>query len=193
MDRRPVQYQYQVAPRQPYFHGTDGSSALAGSPQRQQQPRPRPPQAPQYYPPQQLMHTQSATTTTYRRHHGVYARRWVVLLVAIVAVVFMIVSLADINIQKSTLAREIDRQRVDLANIQARDKDLDAALEEGVDEVQLRSVAVNRMGMQVPNQNQIYRVPVPYVIVEEAATDIGADTSKAGASLFNLFLSLFQN
>lgn len=171
-------------PAKAYSFGAEGNAALAGRPipGYQQQQRRQPPQQP----PRQNSAPQRRPA--YRRRHLVLPR-WVCVICLTVMLVTMFASYSEGNGTKSTLRRDIAQQESELIAAQARIAALDEELRINDDEVRMRAMAVNRLGMQVVTQAQVHKIPVPYVMENEPPVEKQQDS---GINLIDLFLSIFQ-
>lgn len=172
--------EYEVAQRRAnpyaraYSFGTDGNAAVAGSPISSY----RPMQA-------QAQHVRS------RRRRGIILPRWVYLAVLAVLLVVMLGGYSQMSGRKAALQRELAIQNQELAAAAAHNAQLDIQLEETDDEVRLRAIALNRLGMKEPTQEQVVRVPVPYVITGEEDVLLQAEKSDSGGGFLRAILSFF--
>lgn len=153
-----------------YSFGTDGSAALAGSPLSSHRP----------------------TANAGRRkaaRRGLILPRWVILLILLAGVLFMLSMISDESNESRAIRQEIAYQQNQLAAAQVRDQELEAQMETIDDEVRIRSVAMNRLGMEMPTQEQIYRIPVPQVVTETAQ---GSADAEQGTDFFSTIKSMFS-
>lgn len=154
-----------------YSFGTDGSAALAGSPIASHRPIASPPK-------------RSIAA------QGIRMPRWVVLAVLAGLVLWMGLAIGDTLSQQAEVAREIDRQHLALARAQQTVVELDEKLVIASDETRIRTLAVNRLQMQMPTAEQIYYIPAPQVASQPI--DVTPQQAKAdGPGFFRLMLSMF--
>lgn len=154
-----------------YSFGTDGNAALAGSPISSYRP----------------MQSQSQRRRS-RRRRGIVLPRWVYVTCLVALIFSMIISYTEMAGRRGTITKDISIQMQELEMANQRIVQLDMQLAEVDDEVRMRAIALNRLGMKEPTQEQVRRVPVPYVI--EETQELVQDES-TGGGFFRVFLSLF--
>lgn len=151
-----------------YFYGTDGSAALAGSPISNARPavvmpRRKPKQA-----------------------KGLHMPIWVVLLV--VAGIVFVLSFVLLNMRSETAstAKDISTLRIELAKEQEIIDSLELKINQASDPERIHSIAVNRLGMRLPTDDQITVLSMPTVLAD---TDTKWEPLES-IGLFKILLSL---
>ncbi|HIQ62797.1 MAG: hypothetical protein UFE80_00595 [Christensenellales bacterium] len=153
-----------------YSFGTDGSAALAGSPATS----PRPLERPRYQ----------------RRHAaGLRLPLWVVLLSTAGLVFAMAFGLLHLRAEAASLSKQIDASKVEVARTQELIDTLEVRIAEAGDATRIQSIALNRLGMQMPDASQVITVYLPSD--EAPVSDITVQkTPQENRSLFSLLLGL---
>lgn len=135
-----------------YSFGTDGSAALAGNPIYHQEEGP-----PQY---RRGAHKNGRTVS-----------HWLFYGAFLAVIVFLGILLLNAYGQRKAYTSELARMRNEIDVISQQTALLKTELEEAYDETRIRSLAVNRLGMQMPSQEQIVIVPAasPVTMVAESS------------------------
>lgn len=126
-----------------YSFGTDGSAALAGNPI--------------------ASHRRMVTMTPQERHRGVNMPRWAMLLLVALLAVLLIAIWSNVQADIAFLDGELARQRTTISAAMASIEQVEGKLATAQDEAWIRSIAMNRLGMHVPTDEQIYTIPTPQV------------------------------
>ena len=142
-----------------YSFGTDGSAALAGSPATSPRPLERP------------------------------LPLWVVLLSTAGLVFAMAFGLLHLRAEAASLSKQIDASKVEVARTQELIDTLEVRIAEAGDATRIQSIALNRLGMQMPDASQVITVYLPSD--EAPVSDITVQkTPQENRSLFSLLLGL---
>lgn len=128
-----------------YSNGTDGSAALAGSPIAGRRPRPM------------------ARPQRRRLSSRIVFPRWVYLIFCAFLLWVMFTAYGNLGERGRQLDRDLERQRYELAIIQAEIGSLQEQLEKATNETRIHSIAVNRLGMQRASDEAVYTIPEPVV------------------------------
>lgn len=148
-----------------YSFGTDGSAALAGSPISSQRPMSRVPGRNQ-------------------RQEGVPVPLWLVLVAVVALAAALLVMMGNRNEDRALIRRQIDEQRYYLQQAQQAIESLDAQLVLAADDQRIRSLSLNRLGMQEPKEGQVFRVPAPVVASAPQAQQAVEEQPSAGFNPF---------
>lgn len=150
-----------------YSFGTDGSAALAGSPISSHRPM--------------------ATRRRPRKRFALRLPRIVLIVFALGLGVYLLNLIGNSLDEQTRLERQIAQQHVLLAEARESIVVLDEGLLSASDETRIRTAALNRLGMQVPAERQIFNVPEPQVI--QKAEDTAGAKQGGSMSLFRMLLS----
>ena len=149
-----------------YSFGTDGSAALAGSPISSHRPM--------------------ATRRRPQKRFVLRLPRIVLIVFAAGMGIFLLNLIGNSLDEQTRLERQIAQQHVLLAEARESISVLDEGLLAASDETRIRTAALNRLGMQVPAERQIFNVPQPQVVQKAEETSARQGGSM---SLFRMLLS----
>lgn len=150
-----------------YTFGTDGSAALAGSPISSQR--------------------QSVTPPPPEHKQGIRFPRWAWIAVILAIFCTMMYIHASVNGQLKLVQNEVVRQRSEIIKTQDKISELEYQIEMASDETRIRSVAVNRLGMQRADESQIRLLPPLHL--DQSTTIVAEEPPKENMNLFRLLLS----
>lgn len=152
-----------------YSFGTDGSAALAGSPIASHRMIASPPKS-----------TLAA--------RGVLLPRWLILVVAGILAIAALWMIGDVLKLQEDVRTDITRGRYEVALAQQRIKEIDEQLAIASDETRVRSIAVNRLGMQQPTAEQLFALPS--MRVADQSPQLPQQYAPENISFFRLLLNL---
>jgi len=157
-----------------YSLGMNGTAALAGAPIASARPVKRSPR-------------RTPAHTPERAARGLRLPVWVVL-VALAALVFTLsFMLLGVRAQVSQAAKRASALGVELSGVQEIIGSLEVKIAEANDPQRIHSIAVNRLKMRQPTEDQIRVVPRPY---DYAAQTLKAEAQPKDRGFFSLLLSL---
>lgn len=152
-----------------YFFGTDGNAALAGNPIASPRPLER---RPQHAP----------------AKRGLRAPVWAVVLVVAGVVFVLSFMLLGMRSEATQAAKTISSLKSEMARVQEINAALDLKIAEAEDPSRIHTLAVNRLGMQLPTVEQIYTVPRAAMPTRKAEKVTAEQPD--GGGLLRLLLSL---
>lgn len=124
---------------------------------------------------------------------GVPVPRWALLVGLVVLFAVLLTKAGNINEHRELAQRQLMEQEVALAQAEARIRELDEKLIAAADNSRIRSHSLNRLGMQEPVEEQIRRIPPPYVAREGGAGEGYAYRTAGGdVGFFQTLLSVFD-
>lgn len=152
-----------------YSFGTDGSAALAGNPISSQRPVNTPKKGPS------------------NRPSGIWIPRWIFYGIVLLSVVILSAFYLDSVTHEQNLAKELTQLQADIMSVQGQVQSLQDSLAAAADETRIRSIAVNRLGMQLPVADQVVMIPAASAPPQYAELPAGVQQENAG--FFQLLLS----
>lgn len=120
-----------------------------------------------------------------KRQEGVPVPLWLVLVAVVALAAALLVMMGNRNEDRTLIRRQIDEQHYYLLQAQQAIETLDAQLVQATDDQRIRSLSLNRLGMQEPKEGQIFRVPAP--VVASAPQAEQKETKEQPSTGFNPF------
>lgn len=160
---------------QTYSFGTDGNAALVGEPIASQRKVTRPPINYRERPPQKK---------------GLPVSHLAIVLFLVALAVIAITLHGNLANAQKQVQFDIAQQQLHLRALNDDIARVEQRLVEAADESRIRSIAMNRLGMQAPVDSQIVHVPKPYVATEESNTVWQPQTANR-PNFMQILLSMF--